>query len=158
MSRLIDRFHCHAARETRIADQRTYVKVFVLRIARDRHPQRRRKRCRSVARTERVVLGLSAPEKSAQASVLFDRRKLVAASGEDLVCICLMPDIPDQPIPRCVENVMHRDGELDGSKRGSRVATDPRACIDDKLTNLVSDFLEVFDTKLAKVCRGVDLG
>jgi hypothetical protein len=53
---------------------------------------------------------------------------------------------------------MHRDRELDGSKRSSRVATDSRACIDDKLTDLVSDFLEVFDTKLAKVSRGVDLG
>ena len=59
--------------------------------------------------------------------------------------VCLMADIPDQPITRRVEYIMHCDGELYSSKRSACVSSDARACIDDELSNLVSYFLKVLD-------------
>ena len=71
--------------------------------------------------------------------------KLVAAAGQDLVCVSLVADIPDEPVVRRVENVMHRDRQLDRTEARSRVAADARAGVDDELTNLVGDLLQVLD-------------
>ncbi len=158
MSGLIDSFHRHAAGERRVADQRTDVKVLVFRIACDSHPERRRQRCRCVSGAERVVFRLVTAKKSAQSAKLFDRVKLVAPSGEDLVRICLMPDVPDKPIVRSVKNIVHRDRKLDSAQRCSGVSADTRASIDNELPNLVGDLLQVLNTQLAKIGRRIDLG
>jgi hypothetical protein len=71
--------------------------------------------------------------------------KLVAPAGEDLMGVRLMPDVPDETVPRRIENVMHRDRKLDRSKRRSRVSADPRARVDNKLANFIGNFLQVLD-------------
>jgi hypothetical protein len=88
---------------------------------------------------------------------LFDRVKLIATSGEDLMRVCLMADIPNQTVTRRVEDVMHRDGELNGTERSTRVPADARTCVDNELADLVSNLLQVVDAQLPKVCRRIDL-
>jgi hypothetical protein len=46
---------------------------------------------------------------------------------------------------------MHRDGELDRSKRSSRVAADTRASVDDELANFVGDLLQILNPKLPQI-------
>ena len=103
--------------------------------------------------TERVVLRFIASKKSRQTARLFDRVKLIASSGKDLVRVRLMPDVPDEAIIRRIEDVVHRHRELDRPERGARVPADARASIDNELPDLVRDFLEVLDPQLPEVGR-----
>jgi hypothetical protein len=48
-----------------------------------------------------------------KAAILAQARHRLAASGQDLVGIGLMADIPDQLVARGVENGMECDGQLD---------------------------------------------
>src|SRR5574338_755111 len=100
------------------------VMVFTFSIARDGHTERGRKRGRSMARAKSVVFRLVTPEKPADAAVLFDRRQKLAASGQALVRVGLVADIPDEPIVRRVERVVQRDSQFDGAERGACVPAD----------------------------------
>ena len=64
-------------------------------------------------RAERVVLAFGALGEAGQAAALAQGADPVAAAGQDLVRIGLMPDIPDQPVARRVEDIMQRDRQLD---------------------------------------------
>ena len=55
--------------------KRDDVMIFAFSIARDRHAERGGKRRRSVAGAECVVLRFVAPQETADAAVLFDRRQ-----------------------------------------------------------------------------------
>ncbi len=72
VTRLVDRFHRHATRQRRIADQGNDVMIFALAIARDGHAERCGKRRRSVTRAKRVVLRFVTTQKAADAAVLLD--------------------------------------------------------------------------------------
>ena len=111
-----------------------------------------------MSRHDRVVLRFIASKEAGESAVLFDRMKLVAASGQDLVCVGLVSDVPDKTIVRRIENVMHRDRKLDGPERRSSMTADAGAGVDNELPNLVGDFLQVFDFQLSEVGRRVDLG
>jgi hypothetical protein len=51
---------------------------------------------------------------------------------------------------------MHRYRELDRTERRSGVPSDPRTRVDNKLADLVCNFLKVFDAKPAKVRRRIN--
>src|SRR5207253_2916466 len=63
----------------------------------------------------RLVIGraLRAPQESAQAAPLAQRRQLGVASREDLPRVALVPHVPDDAVARRVEDVQQRDRELD---------------------------------------------
>jgi len=103
--------------------------------------------------TERVVLRFIASKKSRQTARLFDRVKLIASSGKDLVRVRLVPDVPDKPIIRRIEDVVHRHSEFDGTERCARVPADAGASVDNELPYFVGDFLQILDAELSKVCR-----
>ena len=57
----------------------------------------------------------------------------------------LVPHVPNQTVVRRVENVVHRDGQLNGAEAGARVASDPRTCVDYERPDLVRDLLQIFN-------------
>src|SRR5438445_5108283 len=101
--------------------------------------------------TECVILRFVTTKKSRQSAVFLDRMKLIASSGQYLVRVSLMADVPDELVARRIKNVVHRHRELDRSETCSCVASDPRAGVDNELANLVGNFLQILDTKLTKV-------
>ena len=72
MSRLVNRFHRHTARQRCVTDQRNYVMIFFVFVASDRHPKCSRKRRRSMAGAERVVVRLIATQETTDTAILFD--------------------------------------------------------------------------------------
>ena len=106
-----------------------------------------------MAGTECVIFRLGTAKKTAQPAKLLDGMQLVPPAREYLVCIRLMSHIPNKPIPRRVENVMHRNRELDRTQARTGVAANPRTCIDDELPHFVGDLLKVVDPKLSEVGR-----
>jgi len=99
-----------------------------------------------VARAEGVVFGFIPAEKSGQAVHLLYRVELVAPSGQDLMSVSLMADVPNKAVARGVKDVMHRNRELNGTQAGTCMAADTRTGVDNELADLVGDLLQVFDT------------
>jgi hypothetical protein len=110
MTRLINGLHRHAARERCVADQCDDVMIFVFAVARDCHSERGRKGSRGVAGAECVVLRFVTTQETADAAVLLHGRQKIASPGQDFVRVRLMTDVPNQPILRSVERVVHRYG------------------------------------------------
>ena len=59
-----------------------------------------------MGRAERVVFTLAALGKAIEAAALAQGPDPVTTTGENLVGIGLVSHIPDQPVVRCIENVM----------------------------------------------------
>ena len=73
-------------------------------------------------RPERIVLALGPLGETRQAAALTQGTDAVAPTGEDLVWIGLVADVPDQPIARGVENPMQGHGQLDDAEAGAEMA------------------------------------
>ena len=67
-------------------------------------------------RAERVIFALAALGEARQTAPGAKRADTVAASGQDLVRIALVADVPDQPVTRGVKYIMDRGGQLDHTK------------------------------------------
>ena len=80
------------------------------------------------------------------------RADAVAPSGQNLVRIGLMADVPDDAVARRVEQVVQRDGQLDDAEPRPEVAAGDRDGVDRLLAQLVRDL-----TKLALVELGEGL-
>ena len=77
-----------------------------------------------MARAECVVFRFIAPQESADAAILLDRRQKISSAGQNLVRVSLMAHIPHQPVVRRIERVMQSDREFHGAERRAGVATD----------------------------------
>ena len=64
-------------------------------------------------RAEGVVFALAALGETRKAAALAQGADTVAPSGQDLVRIALVADIPDELVLRGIEHVMDRHGQFD---------------------------------------------
>src|SRR3546814_4890561 len=95
-----------ARRHRPVADHRDRAAGLVLQPVRDRKAERGADRGRRMRRPERVVLALAALGEARQAAALAQRADAVAAPGQYLVRIALVPDVPPQLVARRVEHIM----------------------------------------------------
>ena len=105
---------------------------------------------------ERVVFALRALGEAGESPALAQRVDAIAPTGEDLVRIGLMADVPDQPVARRVEDVVQRDGELDHAEPGAEVAAGDRNGADRFRAQLVGELAQVAQLQLADVGRVMD--
>src|SRR6185295_3424255 len=91
-----------------------------------------------------------------QALVLADRRQLVAAAGEDLVRVGLVPDVPEDLVLRGVQQRVQRDRDLAHPEVGAEVAADLADRVDDVLAHLLGDLLELVLRQDVEVPGAVD--
>src|ERR1051325_9799279 len=110
---------------------------FILAVTRNRHPAGGGERSGSVARSEQVVFGFVALEKTADAAVLLDARQQLAPSGQNLMRVSLVAHVPDDAIARRVKSIMKRDGQFDSAQACARVAADTRHRFEDVLAILL---------------------
>jgi hypothetical protein len=88
---------------------------------------------------ERIVFALGALGEAGETVALAQRADAIAASGQDLVRIGLMTDVPNQPVVRRIEDIMQRDGEFDHAEAGTEMAAGRGDCIDGLRAQLVGD-------------------
>ena len=81
--------------------------------------------------------------------------KGVAAAGEDLVRVALMPDVPDEGVVWGVEDVMQGDGQFHHPQVGAQVALFDRNDIDDIVAQLFGQSGQYVHRKGAQVGGGV---
>ena len=95
---------------------------------------------------ERVVLALGTLGETGKAIPHTQGADAVAPSGQNLVRVGLMADVPDDAVARRVEQVVQRDSQLDDAEPCPEVAAGDRDRVDRLLAQLVRDL-----TKLALV-------
>src|SRR5512143_3593717 len=88
------------------------------------HAERRGDRSSRVTRAERVVRALLAPQEATRPVGLLHLHQPREATGQRLVAVGLMADVPDQPIARRIEQIVERDGQLDGAQAPGEVTAD----------------------------------
>ena len=92
---------------------------------------------------ERVVFALGALAEARQAVSLAQRADAVAPTGEDLMRVGLVADIPDQPVARRIEDMMQRDGQLNHAEPGAEMAAGDRNRGDQLLAELLGQLRQI---------------
>ena len=112
-------------------------------IARHRHAEASRYRGRAVSSAECVIDALVALRKTVEPAALSDLADLVPPASQYLVGIGLVAHVPNQPVFRCIKNVVECDRELyDPKARAEMSAADP-SCIDGLSAELAGEQREL---------------
>ena len=109
-----------------------------------------------MARAKWVVGTFGAPRKSGETARLAHRVHPSAPSGENLVSVRLVPDVPDQPIPRQVEHVVQRHREFHDPEAGAQMAAGPSQGSQDLAAHLGGEIRELPGIQSAHVRRSAN--
>ncbi len=148
---VVDRLVGHAGGHCAVADDGDHVVVATVDVAGDGHAETGGNRRRGVRRSEGIVGALRAPGEAGQAAPLAEGADALAATGEDLVRVGLVADVPDQPVARGVEHPVQRHRQLDDAQAGAEVAARYRDGVDRFQAQLVGDLAQVRLGQLAQV-------
>ena len=110
-----------------------------------------------MGRSECVVFAFRALGEAGEAAALTQSSDPVAPSGQDLVRIGLMADVPDDPVGRRIEHIVQRDGQFDHAETGAQMAAGHRHRADRLGAQFVGDLGEVALAQLAQIGGRVDL-
>ena len=153
----VHRLECDTAGHRAIADDRHDLVVGGVAVAhRLLHPDGVADRRRGVAGAHDVVLGLLNRAERRQAPVLTNRLQPVAAACEDLVRVGLVANVPEDLVARRVEHRVQRDRDLACPEVRAEVSPDLTDRVDDVLTQLLRDRLEIFVAEPAEILGLVD--
>ncbi len=132
-ARMVQRLEGEARGHRTVTDHCDHPPVVAGACRRDRHAESRRDRSARMPHPESVVLALRAGREGGEAPVLLDGVQLVAPSSEHLVRVCLVADVPDQPVTRGVEHIVQGGRQLDGAQPGGEMAAARADALDQEL-------------------------
>src|SRR5207302_6333257 len=98
-----------------------------------------------------VVDGLRPGRVPGQAASLPEGGEALPAAGNDLVNVRLVAGVPQNDVPRRVENPVESQGQLDSPQVGTEVATGDRHCLDDELPDFCCQDGQFIRTQLAEI-------
>ena len=107
-----------------------------------------------VPAVEDVVLALAAAREAADAVELAQRLEAIAAAGQQLVGVRLVPGVPHDPVARRVHDPVQRERDLHGAQRAGEVAARVLDGADHLLAQLGGERLELSRAQPAQL-RGV---
>lgn len=105
---------------------------------------------------EGVVLALGPLGEAGQAATLAERADAVATTGQDLVRVDLMPDVPDDDVLGGLEHVVQGDGELDHAQARTQVAAGRGDGVNGFGAQLVGELSQLGQREAARVGGRVD--
>ena len=108
-------------------------------------------------RSERVVFAFRALGETAQASALPQGSDPVAPTGQDLVRVGLMADVPDDAVGRRIENVVQRDRQFDHAETSAEMAARHRDRADGFGAQFLGELSEIALFQLAQIGGRADL-
>ena len=153
---MIERFEGHAGGECAVADDRDRASIFAAFGGRDRHAERCADRGARVADAEGVVLTLAPGGKRGEAAILLDGVQQLASAGQHLVRVGLVTHVPDQPVVRCIENVMQRDRQLDRTQARGKMPAPRAHALNQELAQLVRQRRQLGRRQAPQVSRLLD--
>ncbi len=150
---VVERLVGHAAGERAVADDHHRGSL----PTRRRHPHAVAEGSGGVAVLDPVVRALLPARIPGQAAVLAEGREAVGAPGEDLVYICLVPDVPDDGVVRAVEDAVQRQRQLDDPEVGGQVPAGLRHLLDEVPADGVGEHGELVRVEAAQVTGEVEV-
>ena len=117
---IVHRLIGHAGGHRAIADHRDDIGSLAGERIGHRHAEAGRNRRGGMRRAKRIVFALGALGEAGQAAASAQGPDSVAPSGQDLVRIGLVADVPDQPVARRIEDIMQGNRQLDDAKPAPR--------------------------------------
>src|SRR5687768_3164475 len=109
-----------------------------------------------MAGAERIVFAFAALQEPGETGLLSQRFHPRVASGEELVRISLVTDIPDQLVAWRVEHRVQRDGEFDHPEAGTDMPTGAGADVDEAIPDLVRKRAELVARERFQIRRRGD--
>src|SRR5580693_5200631 len=106
-----------------------------------------------MTRSKGVVLALATSRKRGEAAELLDGVQARAPSGEYLVRIRLMTDIPHDAVVRRIEDIVQGDRELHGAEPRCEVFAARADIANEKLAQLLGNLHELGSIKQAQSRR-----
>src|SRR5262245_12987288 len=82
--------------------------------------------------------------------------KNLATTSENFVTISLVAYVPNELIVRSIEHIMQGNGKLHDTQDGGKVATMHTDTINDKLTQFITDLLQLGFIQFLQVGRGIN--
>jgi hypothetical protein len=147
----------HPARERAVADDGDDAAIELAREGeRARDAVRVAKRSRSMAVLDPVMGRLGAVRIAREALFLAELGEASPPAREQLVDVGLVAGIEQQDVARRIEDAMERDGELDGAKVRTEVATGARDRIHDEAAALLSELSARLHVKASQVAGARD--
>ena len=157
MAGIIERLVDEAARKGAVADDRDRIGRVALEGLRHGQAVARRDGGAAVARRERIVVALLRVREAGEAAVLPECMELFIAAGQELVCVHLVSDVPDEGVLRGLELEMHGKRQLHRAEVRREVAAVFGDGIHDRLPDLSGQFLQLPVVQRAEVFRRMDL-
>ena len=136
IARIVQPFIRHAGCQCTVAQDGHDFELLTVQVARDRHAEGGRDGGGRMAGPERVVGTLGTLEKTRDAVLLAQGIHFLGTPGQQLVRVCLVPDVPHQLVGRRIENVVQRHRQLDDTEAGADMAAGPRAHVDQAGTHV----------------------
>ena len=97
------------------------------------------------------------PAPKASYSLSSRLRKPLAPSGQDLVGIGLVADIPYQPVVRGVEDIVQGNGQFDRAQAGREMAAGTGNRFNQKFAQLGGELHELIARQLTQIGRRIGL-
>ena len=139
-----------------VADDGHHLPLLAPQFGRLGHAESRGDRHRGVTAPESVVFALGHARKAADAVQPALGPERLAASGDDLVGVGLVADIPDDLVLRGFEDIMQRRGQLHGPEARSQVPRVDRTLVDDIASQLVAVNAQLLRRELLQLPRRRD--
>ncbi len=108
-----------------------------------------------MAGREGVIFAFFRIRETAQAAKSSVCLKAVTTSGQQFMAVSLVPDIPHNPVIRSVEHIMQGYGQLYRSHARCEMSGMRRKRVDQKRTQLGTDFRQLVNGQPAQVGRRI---
>ena len=133
----------HPGGDRSVADDGDDPEILPLETARLGHPRRRGDGGPAVSHVEGVVGTLLPFRETADPAPLAKRVEAPLPAGDDLVGIGLMPHVPDEAVPRRVEDVVEGEREFHRPQGGGEMAAPLRDGLDHHLPDLLRETVQL---------------
>ncbi len=121
------------------------------------HAQGRRDGGAGMAGPEGIVGAFFPAGKTADPPALAQGMEVFLTAGDQLVGIRLVPHVPDDPVPRGIEDIMERQSQLHNAQAGSQMAPHLGDRPDDLFPDFLGQLRQIRCPHLAEVGGVMDL-
>jgi hypothetical protein len=154
--RWIQRLEGHARGNGGIPHDRDRLRLPVEEVIRHGHSEGQRHGRARVAGIEEVEDALALVTEAADPLVRAEGVEPVPPSRDQLVGVCLVADVPDEPVPGQVEHAMEGQRDLDGAEVGGEVAAVGIDDLHDPRADLAREPLQLFEGEVLQVVAVID--
>ena len=106
--------------------------------------------------TKRVVFTFDPSREAGQSTTLSKGSNTVPPTGQNLVRITLMTDIPDQPIGRGLEHMVQSHRQFHNAQTGAQMSAGDRNGINRLCTQFICQLLELVSREITHILRNAD--